>query len=270
MNLQKVYFFIVKIINKVTPLLVTNNTIKFRLLNTFYKVSYSFKGRELLKKEVSNYSKLYKMNSQIVPPYRGYELIGFYVLATEHLLKINFKDYEKIKRVFEFYNDYSVIETIWEGFLKNLYFGENTSMKRFLDSFLGLKFLFGGIHGDLHYSNIMQDDEYNLKVIDLDLSQEHFLRSFDLINIFVSEKILNQNENWKKSFFLTWENQEELIKVFPKWRNLQWNCKKFHFVVYYLMRLKNEKIEISEADEKELISKIINYHEESPPSTIIF
>lgn len=106
-----------------------------------------------------------------------------------------------------------------------------------LDAQLGgheLRTLMGPMHGDFHRRNILKSGD-SLFIIDFDLFAVRGIHLFDLINIFVSEKIFERRLAWDRAF-AELVRRRCALEIYPGWASLTPAQQNIHLLLYLVWR----------------------------------
>lgn len=242
--------FLISILNKSNSLVFSNSTLKLCLADRFIKIGFTDYGKKLLDKEYSSFC-LLKLSefSELVPKNSYSQILGIRSLEIEPLKHVR-RDFSFLQTVYEKFNTSAKIKSANEVFSCFIEWHQLVDVKKILSRYSGTQLKIGPVHGDLHLSNIMKNMNGELKVIDLDLFRESWFREFDLINVLVSELILQKKMGWKIAFKEAFEDHAMLNLVDKEWSKKTNHEKSSLFYFYYLTRKYNER-EILTLDEHE-------------------
>ena len=234
---------LVPFFNKLPATLLSNQTLKIRLGNKFYKFRINEMGNMLVNNEFENFN-LLKLKSfdDYVPKVELKKIKGFNYLKMESLNSFECNNI-CLRSIYEHFNLKAEVKEVNQHIIPQLLAKfELQEIKLLLEKISKLELTknIGLIHGDFHSGNVMKNNCGEIKLIDMDLSQPNWDRHFDLINIFVSDQILKFGLTWNEAFKLSWKNHGKLEAVEIKWPDLAEIEKKCAFYFYYLTRLLNE------------------------------
>lgn len=246
-----------RFVNSIPGFMWSNGTLKLIFDGRFYKIGFC-ESQIRIRQEISNCMLLEKTTFKDYLPMIRYEENNFVSYLVMPLMQNIFASNGELRTLLEDVSRKDVGEQVRQSLLSRLQsFVNNEEVAKELESFSDLTIDVGTIHGDLHRWNVLRDNVQMLKLIDFDLVDEKWCRSFDLINIFISDLIIREGKSWKESFFILCSNLDRIEEIDPKWLSRPTHYIKFDLCSYFLKRSHNENEAVS-TDEWKKVTAILD------------